>query len=86
MLISLPFLALAFWQEGLVYMARLINVQVPTFALICVSVFLCVAIFELLTIVSTQDRKIRTLAQMVAMLMEKQNMTARAISDPDGTE
>jgi hypothetical protein len=32
-------------------------------------------VFELLTIVSLQDRKIATLAQIVGILMEKQGMS-----------
>jgi len=43
-----------------------------------VSVFLILIVFELLTIVSVQDRKITTLAQMVGILMEHQKLVDRA--------
>jgi hypothetical protein len=36
--------------------------------------FLTVMVFELLTIVSLQDQKITTLAQLVGILMEKQKL------------
>lgn len=81
MLIGLPFIALAFWQDGVAWMAGHLNMQYNTLALICVSVFLFLAVFELLTIVSIQDRKITTLAQMVGILMERQNLNERVVRD-----
>lgn len=81
MLIGLPFIALAFWQDGVGWMATRLQMQYNTLALICVSVFLFLAVFELLTIVSIQDRKITTLAQMVGILMERQNLDERAVRD-----
>ena len=74
LLIGLPFLALAFWPDGVGWMARQLGIQYNTLALICVSVFLFLAVFELLTIVSVQDQKITALAQLVAILMEKQKL------------
>ena len=55
-------------------MAQKLGIQYPTLALICVSVFLFLVVFELLTIVSVQDQKINGLAQLVAILMEKQKL------------
>jgi hypothetical protein len=81
MLIGLPFIGLAFWQDGVAWMAGYLNMQYNTLALICVSVFLFLAVFELLTIVSQQDRKITTLAQMVGILMERQNLNERVVRD-----
>lgn len=75
LLIGLPFVGLAFWPEGVAWVAnRVLGIQYNTFALICVSVFLFLAVFELLTIVSVQDQKITALAQLVAILMEKQKL------------
>lgn len=73
-LIGLPFVGLAFWPDGVGWMARQLGIQYNTLALICVSVFLFLVVFELLTIVSVQDQKITALAQMVAILMEKQKL------------
>ena len=68
-------MGLAFWPEGVDWVARrVLGIQYNTFALICVSVFLFLVVFELLTIVSVQDQKITTLAQLVAILMEKQKL------------
>ena len=55
-------------------MAQQLGIQYNTLALICVSVFLFLVVFELLTIVSVQDQKITALAQLVAILMEKQQL------------
>jgi hypothetical protein len=74
LLIALPFVGLAFWPEGVAWMAALLRIQYNTFALICVSVFLFLVVFELLTIVSVQDQKITALAQLVAILMEKEKL------------
>ena len=72
--IGLPFVGLAFWPDGVGWMAKFLGIQYNTLALICVSVFLFLIVFELLTIVSVQDQKITALAQLVAILMEKQKL------------
>ena len=74
LLIGLPFVGLAFWPDAVGWMATQLGIQYTTFALICVSVFLFLMVFELLTIVSVQDQKITALAQLVAILMEKQKL------------
>lgn len=74
LLIGLPFVALAFWPDGVGWLANHLRIQYNTLALICVSVFLFLVVFELLTIVSAQDQKITALAQLVAILIEKQNL------------
>jgi hypothetical protein len=50
-----------------------------TAMLLCVSAFLILTVFELLTIVSQQDRRISTLAQSTAILMEKQKDLERRL-------
>jgi hypothetical protein len=74
LLIGLPFVGLAFWPDAVGWMAKQLHIQYNTFSLICVSVFLFLVVFELLTIVSMQDQKINALAQLVAILMEKQKL------------
>jgi len=73
-LIGLPFVGLAFWPAAVGLMATQLHIQYNTLSLICVSVFLFLVVFELLTIVSMQDQKINALAQLVAILMEKQKL------------
>ncbi len=73
-LIGLPFLALALKPSAVGWIAHKLNIQYTTFALICVSVFLFLVVFELLSIVSVQDQKINSLAQFVGILMEKQKL------------
>jgi hypothetical protein len=77
MLLGLPFLVLAVWPGGVEFLARVSGIEQKTVMLLCVSVFLFLIIFELLTIVSVQDRKITTLAQMVGILMEHQKLVDR---------
>jgi hypothetical protein len=77
MLLGLPFLVLAVWPQALEHAARLTHIGESTVMLFGVSVFLILTIFELLTIVSVQDRKITTLAQMVGILMEHQKLVDR---------
>ena len=72
-LIGLPFLILALWPDGLGLVAKKLGIQYHTVVLLCVSAFFLLIVLELLTIVSQQDRKITTLAQMVGILMSRQN-------------
>ena len=76
-MLGLPFLILAVWPRAVEDLSRLTRIERPTIMLFCVSVFLILTVFELLTIVSVQDRKITTLAQMVGILMEHQQLVDR---------
>lgn len=70
--LGVPFLILAVWPGGVEWLARVLGMAYFTAMLLCVSAFLILTVFELLTIVSQHDRRISTLAQSVAILMEKQ--------------
>ena len=85
-LIGLPFVGLAFWQDGIGWIAQRLGIQYTTLALICVSVFLFLIVFELLTIVSVQDQKITALAQLVGILMEKHKLADPEHRPQDGGE
>lgn len=78
LLLGLPFVLLAFRPTAIGWVAAHLGIQYGTLALIGVSVFLFLIAFELLTIVSVQDQKINALTQLVAIMMEKQNL-----ADPD---
>jgi len=58
--------------DAMATVAEWIHIDYRTLTLMCVSAFLLLMVLELLSIVSQQDRKITTLAQMVGILMEKQ--------------
>lgn len=77
LLLGLPFLLLAVWPRGVEILTHATHIEQSTVMLLCVSVFLILIVFELLTIVSVQDRKITTLAQMVGILMEHQKLVDR---------
>ncbi|HTW95978.1 MAG TPA: DUF2304 domain-containing protein [Tepidisphaeraceae bacterium] len=77
LLIGLPFLILAVWQDAIGWLAQRMGIAYQTLSLMCVSAFLLLMVFELLTIVSLQDRKISTLAQIVGIIMEKHGMSDR---------
>jgi hypothetical protein len=76
-LLALPFLFLAFWPDALAWIANRLDIQYNTLALLGVSCFLMLAVFELLSIVSVQERKITALSQLVGILMEKQNLVEK---------
>ena len=77
LLLGMPFLVLAVWPQGVELLGRVTHIEQGTALLLCVSMFLILLVFELLTIVSVQDRKITTLAQMVGILMEHQQLVDR---------
>lgn len=72
MLVGAPFLVLAVWQNAVGQFSKFLGIQYTTFSLLCVTAFLFLMIFELLTIVSTLEHKINTLSQMVGLLVQKQ--------------
>ena len=74
---GLPFVFLALWPNLIVWVSDVLHISINTVMLLCVSVFLFFIMIELFSIISQQDRKITTLAQMVAILMERQNLTDR---------
>src|SRR5271169_6774381 len=67
LLLGLPFLLLAVWPRAVELLTRATHIEQSTVMILGVSVFLILIVFELLTIVSVQDRKITTLAQMVGI-------------------
>ena len=75
--LALPFIGLAFWPDAIGWIAETLNIQYNTLALLGVSSFLMLAVFELLSIVSVQDQKITALSQLVGILMEKQKLVEK---------
>ena len=74
LLIGLPFFLLAAWPNAIDHVSRSLGIDYRTVTTLVVTTFLILAVFELLTIVSVQDRKINSLAQLVGILMEKQKL------------
>ncbi|MDP9173346.1 MAG: DUF2304 domain-containing protein [Planctomycetota bacterium] len=83
--VGLPFLILAIWPKGVGWVGERLQIDYHTVSMLCVVAFLILMIFELLTIVSLQDRKISTLAQLVGIMMEKHGMNERSISPGSST-
>ncbi len=81
-IVGTPFLLLAVWQDAFCRLAEILGIQYITFSLLCVTIFLFVMIFELLTIVSVQEQKINTLSQMMGLLMEKRPAEKPAEQEP----
>jgi len=81
-LLGLPFFVLAVWPSIIGRMAHFLHITYGTVSLLCVLAFLLLMIFELLTIVSQQDRKIDTLAQIVGIIMERHGMNDRPPVQP----
>ena len=74
LLLGLPFFALAAWPNAVGTIAHFLDMDYRTVTLLGVATVLALMVFELLTIVSVQDQKITTLAQLVGILMEKQKL------------
>ena len=84
-LIGAPFIVMAVWQDAVGVIAEMLGIQYTTFSLLCVTAFLFVMIFELLTIVSIQEQKINTLSQMVGLMSEKRPRELADSKDPVST-
>ena len=74
-LTGVPFLILAAWPNGVVYLSNVLMIEKPTIITLSVTVFVILVLFQLLSIVSIQDRRIATLSQMVAILMSNQKLS-----------
>lgn len=83
--IGLPFFVLAMWPSGIGWLGEVLHMQYQTIVLLCVSAFFLLIILELLTIVSQQDRKITTLAQMVGILVQQRQETTATLNDSQNT-
>jgi hypothetical protein len=90
MLTGLPLVVLAFWPDGVVFCEKLLDIEKPTLLVLGVTIYFLLAIFELLSIVSVQERRIATLGQLVGILMQERGQrggladggSAAAGSDP----
>jgi hypothetical protein len=71
-LLGIPFMLLAVWPGAVGWLSQTLSIDHGTILLMGISAFLFLTIFELLSIVSQQDAKITTLAQMVGILEQKQ--------------
>lgn len=71
---GLPFVILAYWPDGIVFLVETLEIEKPTLMVLALAVFLILMLFKLLAVVSVQDRKITALTQTVAILMEKQGL------------
>lgn len=81
-----PFLMLAIWPSMVGWVSTRLGINYITVSLLCVAACLILMVFELLTIVSLQDRKIATLAQIVGIMMEKHGMSDRNLTNLRRTE
>ncbi|MCX5660703.1 MAG: DUF2304 domain-containing protein [Planctomycetota bacterium] len=79
---GLPFLALALWPDGIVFLSEKLAIEKPTLMVLGLAAYLILLIFELLSIVSQQDRRIATLAQTVGLLTEREGLADRGGNAP----
>lgn len=75
--VSAPFLVLAAWPDGVVWLTQRLEIEKPTVLVLGLSAFVILMLFELLSIISVQERKIAALAQVVGLLSEQQRSAAR---------
>ncbi len=74
--VGIPFLALAAWPNAVGYMAQRLGIEYHTVLLLAVTAFFLLMNFNLLSIVSVQERRINCLAQIVAILSQTQKGAA----------
>ncbi len=69
--VGVPFLALAVWPDAIGWLSEWLGIEYQTVLLLAVTTFFLVLNFNLLSIVSIQERRITSLAQMVAIMAQK---------------
>ena len=79
---GLPFLVLSLFPGVPGWVALKLGIEYRTLSLLCVVTFFLLMTLELLTIVSVQDRRISTLTQMVAILMEERQNGSNPPANP----
>ncbi len=80
--VGIPFLALAAWPDAIGYVADRLGIEYQTVLLLAVTAFFLLMNFNLLSIVSVQERRINCLAQIVAILSQSQKGTAARSGQP----
>ena len=70
--LGLPFFGLAAWPDAVGYVGALLGIEYQTVMLLIVTTFFLVMNFKLLSMVSNQERRIICLAQMIAMLRQRE--------------
>ena len=70
-LTGVPFLVFAAWPDLIVLAERTLEIEKPTLLVLCVTTYFILVTFELLSLVSVQDRKITTLGQDLAIAMDE---------------
>ena len=73
---GLPFGVLGFWPDGVLFLQNLLRIEKPTLLALCIAVYFLLTTFELLSIVSVQERKIDTLAQMMGIMQHQRRETS----------
>jgi small-conductance mechanosensitive channel len=81
--LCLPFLVLFIWPGAIGWLGKQLDITYTTIAILCLAAFFTLMVIELFTIVSLQERRIATLAQIIGIMMEKQGMGERRIGDKD---
>lgn len=76
-LTAVPFGVLAVWPDLIRRCCEMMDIHYSTVLLAGVSLFFLLIILELLSLVSTMERRISTLAQMVSILNERQGLVER---------
>ena len=65
---GMPFLVLAVWPDGIVYLSDKLAIEKPTLMVLILTAFVVLVLLQLLSIVSIQDRRIATLTQILSIV------------------
>lgn len=76
LLTGLPFLILGVWPDGIIMVSNFLDIERYTVIVLALACFTLLMMLEMLTIISVQERRITTLAQMVGILQQRARDTA----------
>lgn len=80
---GLPFLLLAVWPDGIVWLSGKMQMEKPTLMVFALAAFTILLLLKLFSIISVQQRQITTLAQNVGILQDQLKTIAPKDASPD---
>ena len=84
--VGLPFLVLAVWPDAIMLASRWLAIEKPTVLVLAMGGFLLIIMFKLTSVISVQDRRVNSLTQLLAILMQERDQRTGLASPPEPTE
>lgn len=68
---GLPFLILAIWPDGIIWLSNQMQMEKPTLMVFALAAFTILLLLKLFSIISVQQRQITTLAQTMGIIQDQ---------------